>query len=64
MQAVAPTDRLDRCHLQCSLGDKWFRFLLVSGVYFNELPEAKTLEDLEALLPWNLSNDILKASFN
>jgi len=29
---------------------------------FKVLPAATTLEDIEALLPWNVNNDILKAS--
>jgi len=31
---------------------------------FKELPKAETLEDVEALLPWNLDNESLKAAFN
>jgi len=31
---------------------------------FKELPKAETLEDIEALLPWNLNIESLKAVFN
>jgi len=30
---------------------------------FKKLPLAQTLEDVEALLPWQLSNHVLKAAF-
>ena len=30
---------------------------------FKHLPTAQTLEDVEALLPWNLNNEQLKETF-
>jgi transposase len=30
---------------------------------FKYLPRAKTVEEIEKLLPWNLSNDVIKTDF-